>query len=116
VAGDPVAIFFRQDTASIADSRSLTMAPAAGSAGVFEARVAGVDLHFSVGKDGVITDRETGSRWDLTGRAVLGPLAGTRLTPLRHLDTYWYVWAARYPGTHVWPSLPAGPCPTGGPG
>ena len=116
VGGAPVAIFFRRDTASIADSRSLAMAPMVGSAGVFGARVAGLDLHFSVGKDGVITDRETGSRWDMTGRAVLGPLAGTRLTPLRHLDTYWYVWAARYPDTRVWPPLPAGPCATGGPG
>lgn len=116
VGGHTVVIFFRQDTASIADSRSLAAAPTVGSAGLFEARVAGLDLHFTVGKDGFITDRETGSRWDLTGRAVLGPLAGTRLTPLRHLDTYWYVWAARYPDTYVWPPLPAGRCSTGGPG
>jgi Protein of unknown function (DUF3179) len=106
VGGQPVAIFFREDTASIADSRSLAAAPAVGSAGVFSPTAGGRHLHFIVSADGQISDRETGTQWDLSGRAASGPLAGTRLTPLPHLDTYWYAWAARYPDTRVWPPLP----------
>jgi Protein of unknown function (DUF3179) len=108
IGGKPVAIFFREDTASIADSRSLAAAPAVGSAGVFSPTVSGRALHFELGGDGQLSDRETGTRWDLSGRASSGPLAGTRLTPLRHLDTYWYAWAGRYPDTRVWPPLPPG--------
>jgi Protein of unknown function (DUF3179) len=110
VGGKPVAIFFREETASIADSRNLAAAPAVGSAGVFSPTVDGRDLHFVVGPNGQISDRETGTGWDLAGRATSGPLAGTRLTPLPHLDTYWYAWAARYPDTKLWPPLPPA-CP-----
>jgi hypothetical protein len=108
IGGKPVAIFFREDTASIADSRNLTEAPAVGSAGVFTPIVDGRHLHFLAGGDGQISDRETNTQWDLSGRATSGPLAGTRLTPLPHLDTYWYAWAGRYPDTTVWPPLPRG--------
>jgi hypothetical protein len=108
LGGKPVVILFREDTASIADSRNLAAAPAVGSAGVFSPTVDGRALHLELGGDGQISDRETGSSWDLTGRATSGPLAGTRLTPLPHLDTYWYAWAGRYPDTRVWPPLPPG--------
>jgi Protein of unknown function (DUF3179) len=107
MGGKPVVIFFREDTASIADSRNLADAPAVGSAGVFSPMVDGRALHFELG-GGQISDQETGTQWDLSGRATSGPLAGTRLTPLRHLDTYWYAWAGRYPDTRVWPPLPPG--------
>jgi hypothetical protein len=39
-------------------------------------------------------DSETGSRWNIFGRAVDGPLAGSRLTQLVATPALWYSWAA----------------------
>jgi hypothetical protein len=58
----------------------------------------------------LLRDRETGTRWDLSGRAIVGPLTGAWLTPLRYVDTYWFAWVALHPGTAVWPALAASAC------
>lgn len=47
-------------------------------------------------------DQETGSLWDLVeGRALSGPLEGSRLTPRPALLAYWFIWSAYYPQTEV---------------
>lgn len=47
-------------------------------------------------------DRETQSLWShVTGRAVSGPLAGTRLSMLHAIHTTWALWQATHPGTLV---------------
>ena len=43
----------------------------------------------------------TGSRWNVLGQAVDGPLAGARLAPVEHLDTFWFAWAAFHPSTRI---------------
>lgn len=113
VAGQPVLVIFRADTTSITTGRDLTEAPSVGSAGMFDPRVGGRMLHFAAHGEREITDRETGTVWDLTGLARRGPLAGTRLRVLPHLDTYWYAWAARHPDTGLWPPLRPGECSLG---
>jgi hypothetical protein len=35
------------------------------------------------------------------GRAIDGPLVGTRLEPAEHVDTFWFFWAAFHPDTRV---------------
>ena len=72
-----------------------------GSSGVFRPRARGTMLHFSV-DDGVIKDRETGSTWSLDGVALKGPLKGAELPELRHVDAFWFAWAAFNHGTVVW--------------
>ena len=47
----------------------------------------------------VRADAETGSRWDITGRAVEGPLEGATLEPVNHGDHFWFAWAAFVPHT-----------------
>jgi hypothetical protein len=49
-----------------------------------------------------VGDEQTGSTWDQFGRAVAGPLAGTRLAPATATDSFWFDWAAFHPGTTVW--------------
>jgi hypothetical protein len=44
-------------------------------------------------------DRETGSRWSITGRAVNGPRQGQTLRWLPGVMVKWYAWAAGYPAT-----------------
>jgi hypothetical protein len=51
--------------------------------------------------DGIVDDR-TGSRWDLSGLAVSGPLAGERLRPAVAIDSFWFDWAAFHPNTGIY--------------
>lgn len=51
-------------------------------------------------------DRATGSRFDITGRAVSGPLKGRTLRWLDGTQCRWFAWAAEYPNTEVF-AVPA---------
>lgn len=46
-------------------------------------------------------DRQTGSRWNVLGEAVGGPLSGARLREQVHLDTFWFAWVAFQPDTRL---------------
>jgi hypothetical protein len=47
-------------------------------------------------------DQETGSRWDVAGRAVEGELKGYTLTWLDSVQVKWFAWAAEYPQTTMY--------------
>ena len=47
------------------------------------------------------TDRETGSRWDIAGRAITGTLKGQTLRWLPGVQCRWFAWAAEYPETEI---------------
>ena len=53
-------------------------------------------------KEGGFTDKETDSTWDITGRAVAGPLQGWTLGWLDGVEVKWYAWAAEFPRTRVY--------------
>jgi RNA polymerase sigma factor (sigma-70 family) len=46
-------------------------------------------------------DKETGSHWDITGRAVKGDLKGWALSWLDSVQVKWFAWAAEYPETSI---------------
>jgi hypothetical protein len=46
-------------------------------------------------------DKETGSRWDVSGRAVEGDLKGYELPWLDGVQVKWFAWAAEYPDTTI---------------
>jgi len=70
---------------------------AAGPSGAaYLPQIDGRQLTFSL-QDGRIEDGETGSTWDLAGRAVEGELAGARLNPVPTRSTYWFSLVANYP-------------------
>ena len=49
-------------------------------------------------------DIETGSTWDISGKANAGALQGRALTPLPHFsEMFWFSWAAFHPQTQVAP-------------
>ena len=48
-----------------------------------------------------LTDRETGSRWDVTGRAYEGELKGWTLEWLDSVQVKWFAWVAEYPETSI---------------
>jgi hypothetical protein len=110
VAGQPVVVVYRPDVTGIGDSPDLRHAPHVGTASVYAAQVANRILHFHPVRHEKMRDRETGSSWDLAGRAVAGPLAGSRLRPLPFLNTYWFAWVAFHGKTSVWPPVNGTSC------
>ena len=82
------------DQSSIPDSRDI------GTAAAFDRRVGGRALSFER-RNGSFVDRETGSSWDITGRATAGRLRGRRLRPVRHDEQFWFALAAFVPDARV---------------
>ncbi|MFQ5780648.1 MAG: DUF3179 domain-containing protein [Nitrospiria bacterium] len=58
------------------------------------------DLSFEF-KKGRFIDKETGSIWNLAGRAVQGPLKGRTLRPVPSRFAFWFAIAATYPDIEV---------------
>ena len=53
-------------------------------------------------REGAIVDVQTGSRWDSSGLAVEGELAGVQLAFVTSFFTEWYGWAAFHPDTTIY--------------
>jgi hypothetical protein len=47
-------------------------------------------------------DIQTGSRWNMLGQAVDGPLAGAQLEQIPAYNSMWFAWDTYYQGTQVW--------------
>ncbi len=80
-------VFWTPGTSSSLDGEQIADGADVGASGVF----APGDDTFSV-ENGAITDDATGSEWSVLGIATSGPREGERLTPVRHIDTFWFSW------------------------
>ncbi len=98
LADIPIAIFWKEGTASALDSRSISNSRDIGTIAVFLRENDGQILTFTSNGDGTFTDQETESLWDILGTALSGPLAESQLKPIPHHDTFWFAWAAFVPG------------------
>jgi Protein of unknown function (DUF3179) len=96
----PVTVWWAPGTSSALDAGSVAGGADVGATGVFAASVDGRTLTFAPQGDAFV-DRETGSTWNLFGVATAGPMTGTRLTAMVHVDTFWFAWAAFRPDTAV---------------
>ena len=100
VGGRDLVVWHVAGQASALDSSRLSEGREVGSVGVFRPELDGRALTFSR-RDGRILDDRTGSTWSVTGEALAGPLAGERLTPQVHLDTFWFAWIGFRPDTRL---------------
>ena len=100
IGGQELVVFYVGGTLSPFVGDSFTKRPV-GSTAVYEPFVNGRKLTFEV-QEGVIVDRETGSRWSILGQAVDGPLEGDKLAPVLHGNHFWFAWAAFNPDTEIW--------------
>ena len=96
-----IVVFYRKGTVSALDSGLIAQGRDVGSTGVFIPKVNGQPLTFEM-RDGQFQDRETGSRWNLLGEAVAGPLKGETLEPVVHGNHFWFSWAVFKPNTIVY--------------
>ncbi|MGQ0618275.1 MAG: DUF3179 domain-containing protein [Acidimicrobiia bacterium] len=102
VDGDRVTVWHLPGTGSALDDVDTANGRDIGATGVFPPHADGRMLTFKRDSDAFV-DHETGSRWDIFGTAVDGPLAGQRLEPVEHVDTFWFAWAAYQPDTRIEP-------------
>ncbi len=100
LAGRPVVLFARPGLASALDQPDIAEGREVAATGAFEATVDGQRLHFSVDGEDFVDD-ETGTRWNLLGEAIDGPMSGQGLTQVQHVDTFWFAWAAFQPDTRI---------------
>ncbi len=88
-------------TSSPLDSGTIAGGRDVGSANVYMRALGGRTLTF--GFDGThIVDKETGSTWDILGRAINGPLSGKSLTPVVATNSFWFAWVVYRPDTRVY--------------
>ena len=99
IAGKDIAVFWQEGALSAIDASVIDASRDVGMALMFDRRLdTGETLTFSVdGKD--FRDTETGSRWNVLGEAIEGPLARAELRQLHAFPHLWFAWAAFYPDT-----------------
>jgi len=102
VAGKPVVVFFKRGVVSALDAGSISDSKDVGTAAAFERVADGRTLDFERREDRYV-DRQTGSSWDITGRAVEGELRGERLPAVRHDEQFWFALAAFVPDARIEP-------------
>ncbi|TVR91830.1 MAG: DUF3179 domain-containing protein [Spirochaetaceae bacterium] len=91
--GQDIAVFGKRGTSSALDSSRIPEGRDVGSAAAYYAHAAGQALSFVQHGEG-FRDNETGSLWDITGRALSGPLAGTVLEPAPAVEHFLFSYRA----------------------
>jgi len=104
----PVTLWWAPGQASALDTASIDAGRDVGQTAAFVAELDGERLSFEPvdgaggGDDAVrFRDTQTGSGWNLAGRAVEGELEGAELQAVSIDDTFWFVWAVFKPDTEV---------------
>lgn len=98
VGNSPVVVFWKPGQASALDASGVDAGRDVGSVRVFRPKVESQSLTFEP-TDDTFVDAETGSEWNILGEAINGPLAGEKLKPVAHLDTFWFAWLSYNPAT-----------------
>ncbi len=103
IEGVSIVIFHTKNGATSAlDKASISASRVIGSTGVFNSVLDdGTLLHFEYNDDRFF-DRETGSTWDVTGRAIDGTLEGRQLDPIPHGDVFSFAWFVVKPDTKLY--------------
>ncbi len=103
VGDRPVVVFWgASDTADALDSRNIAEAASVGVAIAYDPVVDGRRLTFEAVDDTEFRDIETGSTWNILGRAVAGELSGTQLQIIPHRNEFWFAWQGFFPDAPVW--------------
>ena len=93
VGGQRLVLFYEPRGLSNLDTFKLEEARSVGTASVFVPRVDEMELTFEF-KDNGFEDRETGSRWNMLGQAISGPLEGGALPFFFNNQGLWFYLAA----------------------
>lgn len=98
IAGEAIVVFWESGTKSTFGNNGRDV----GSTGVFLREVDGELLSFAPAPNGEgFIDSETGTRWNLLGEAVEGPLEGSELTSVVSAEHFWFACAAFRPESEI---------------
>jgi len=100
VGEEPVVIFHVDGARSALDAAEISNSRSDGSTGAFRRVINGQTLEFRY-QSGEIRDLETGSNWDISGKAVSGELEGEQLEPLIFGDYFAFAWLVFWPDTQL---------------
>ncbi len=98
VGDQPIVILWKAGQSSALDAIDQITGQDVGSVGVFDPVVDDEVLTFAADGERFV-DAQTSSTWTISGEAIDGPLSGTQLERLAHLDTFWFAWATYQPDT-----------------
>lgn len=101
VGSQDVVVFWKAGTASALDTPTIAEGRDVGAMAAFDPELDGRSLTFSVTPEGIVDD-QTGSVWNVSGRAVAGNLEGERLEVMVAIDSFWFDWAAFHPETRIY--------------
>jgi hypothetical protein len=93
---DPEQAMLYQDQVG-GDRLVVFSSPDGPSGSAYLADLDGVEHRFML-EDGQFRDEGTGSSWDLSGRAIEGPLVGAQLEPIPSRVSFWFAIVAAEPG------------------
>lgn len=97
----PLVVFHLPGTTSALGARIIAEAEDVGATAVFNRTLDGQTLTFSREGD-YFVDAETGSQWNIAGKAVSGELAGAQLEQIVSADHFWFSWVAFRPDTLIY--------------
>lgn len=101
VADRSLVVFWAPGVSSPLDEARVSRGRDVGQVAVYDRGVDGRTLTFRREGDAWV-DEQTGSRWNLAGRAVEGPLAGSELDAVQHDHPFWFAWVGFRPETGLW--------------
>jgi len=96
-----IVVFHLDGARSALDAAKLSNSKEDGSTGAFQRVVDGRQLNFTLNDSGII-DRQTGSEWSVTGKAVSGPLKEKQLKPVNSGDYFAFAWLVFWPDTEIY--------------
>ena len=97
----PIVVFSKRGTLSALDKEQIVDSRTIPSAAAYLRRVDKRTLHFHI-TEGQFRDSGTGSTWDITGRAVAGPLRGRRLAQVDDGVHFAFAWLAFNPDSMIY--------------
>jgi len=101
IEGEPIVVFTAEGMLSALDAEIIKDSRRIPAAAAYGRQVDGRTLTFAL-RDGRIVDRETGSEWDLFGRAVGGKLRGRRLASVDSGVHFAFAWLAFKPQSDIY--------------
>ena len=101
VDGMPVVVFSRQGTLSALDGSVIADSRKVPSATAFDRRLDGKTLSFEL-RDGRIVDRQSGTRWNMFGTGMDGPLSGQQLASAPGSVHFAFAWLAFNPDSKIY--------------
>jgi hypothetical protein len=101
IGREPIVVFSREGVLSVLDAELIRESREIATAAAYSRRISDRILSFER-RDNRIVDRETGSEWDLFGRAIAGPLKDTRLKSVDNGVHFAFAWLAFNPASEIY--------------